>query len=485
MQSASVRTVPALVILVTLLVLAGVILFTYLRLRSAVREQISRRDAQVLRALWLTERANDRTLAIAPVTDASDYLVPLLQTNQFRQLPSVKGTRLFDPAGRQLIAFPDDLPDAELTGVDMATLHDLGTTSRFIPNARQSALSMFADPKDAGRTLPLLEILLPLHPPGETRLLGVAQFLFDGSSIAAELKALDLNLAAQAVATFLAVGLVLAVVLGAAFRRLQRANSLLEQRTLSLLHANQELAIAAKTSAIGAVTAHLIHGLKNPLAGLQIFMSGRQSPDGAESGEEWREAVSTTRRMQTLINETVRVLREQEGVAEYELSLEEIAGLISSKVRPLAGRKGVAFSVELSAKAHLNNRTANLIILILENLITNGVQATPAGRAVVLDISGAPDSVVCRVRDQGSGLPEHMREGLFKPCTSTKEGGSGIGLSISKHLANSIGAELELASTSASGSVFTLRLPLNVFPEPAGIHSESSGIASPVQTNTR
>src|SRR5204863_6930707 len=120
---------------------------------------------------------------------------------------------------------------------------------------------------------------------------------------------LDRHLFIQAAIAFVTGGGILVVALAFAFRRIHQANRLLSERTQSLLKANQELALAAKTSAVGAVTSHLIHGLKNPLSGLQSFMSGRSLGSVTDGDPDWQAAVSTTRRMQTLINETVRVLR--------------------------------------------------------------------------------------------------------------------------------------------------------------------------------
>ena len=58
-----------------------------------------------------------------------------------------------------------------------------------------------------------------------------------------------------------------------------------------------------------------------------------------------------------------------------------------------------------------------------------------------------------------------MTAHLFAPCKSSKEGGSGIGLAISKQLANHLGANLELKSNSPEGCVFVLRVPKNVASE--------------------
>ena len=54
------------------------------------------------------------------------------------------------------------------------------------------------------------------------------------------------------------------------FRRLEKANLLLVERSQRLADANRKLLLAAKTSAVGSLTANLMHGLKNPLAGLRV-----------------------------------------------------------------------------------------------------------------------------------------------------------------------------------------------------------------------
>jgi signal transduction histidine kinase len=96
------------------------------------------------------------------------------------------------------------------------------------------------------------------------------------------------------------------------------------------------------------------------------------------------------------------------------------------------------------------------------NLLQNAIEATPGGKRVTLAVAIAEGDFHFSVRDEGPGLPEELRSTLFAPCQSTKTGGSGIGLAISKHLANHLGAVLELAASSETGCVFTLRIPVAV-----------------------
>jgi signal transduction histidine kinase len=103
--------------------------------------------------------------------------------------------------------------------------------------------------------------------------------------------------------------------------------------------------------------------------------------------------------------------------------------------------------------------------LILTNLIENAIEATPAGDTVTLSAARESGRLRFRVRDKGSGFPAHLREHLFLPCKSTREGGSGIGLAISKQIADHLGAKLELAESSTLGCEFVLELPVSACEE--------------------
>ena len=132
-------------------------------------------------------------------------------------------------------------------------------------------------------------------------------------------------------------------------------------------------------------------------------------------------------------------------------------------LRLTAETAAVELSVAVNMDAMLNNRTANLTLLILENLVHNALKVSTPGATVTVAFN--PDDhggALCTIADAGPGLPAELLPRLFTPCRST-QGGSGLGLAISKQLANQLGAELVLQTSSASGCVFLLRLPPELF----------------------
>jgi len=457
------RRLPWVLIGVTLLILAATILLASLQLRAEIRKQIAGRDGEVLHPVAILQLEAEIEL-LGPITDPANLLPVVLKTS--RLLKSVVATRLFDANGRFVEAFPPYVQEGALEAENLPALRRLKPVSHFLQAVPLSRLFLPEDDApEADKTIPLLEVNVPLHAGAENRLIAIAQFNIEGSGIDAEFQQLNQHLALQGLIAFFVGGGILVITITWAFRRLRQAHQLLAERTSSLLRANQELALAAKTSAVGAITSHLIHGLKNPLSGLQNLMSGLALPEAASPEADWGQAVIAARRMQSLINQVVNVLREEEGSVQYEITLSELAEMVSDKVRPLSVETGVKFLSGLNGQVVLPNRAANLVALILVNLTQNALQATPKGNAVTLSLTECGEQIVCEVRDQGPGLPPELAAHLFAPCKSSKEGGSGIGLAISKQLANHLGANLELKSNSPEGCVFVLRVPKNVASE--------------------
>ena len=462
------RWLPPLVILLTLGVLGGTIYYGARQLRGALRAGIVEREGEVLDAVAMLQQLGAESSAqlTHQLDDTAGQLALALRLSKLRE--GVVAVRLYDAQGRFVVAMPAPVKAAQLSAADQAPLWRLQPVSRYEPKADLAALfhGLPGSAMPHAASTPLLTVLIPLHAEGSANLLAVAELIQDGSGVARAFAALDRHLAGQALLTFLAAGGLLALALSWSFRRLQTITRRLEAQAVSLRQANQELALTAKTSALGAVTAHVVHGLTSPLNGLQNFLAAHVGNDAA-----WQDAVQGTQRMQTLIGEIVRILGEQTEKTRYELPLSELAQILSSRIRPVARNARVGFEVQLKGDCCLANRNANLVLLILENLLRNAIEATPPGKVVRLSFCSGPTSLTCEVRDEGSGLPEAARRDLFSPGHSTKPGGNGIGLALSHHLARHLGAELVLAGNSAAGCVFQLRLPAELLAN--GDQSES------------
>lgn len=450
------KWLPPLAIFVILTILGCVISLAIRELRLVTGQQIISRDAEVLAEVAAMDQSGPHSLESTErhEDDDSAQFALALRLSQLRE--GVLATRVFDRRGEFVAAIPAQVKVRRLSPQERDQMARLQPRSHYEPEARLSDYFLLASgggSSDEAR-VPLLSVLIPIHAPGSTDLLAVAELIQDGKGIARELAMLDRHLLRQGALAFGLSGGIVTLALGWAFRRLQAANRKLLDHAAELRRANQELALAAKTSALGTVTAHVMHGLTSPLMGLQNFVASH-----ANDNQEWQDALHGTQRMQSLIGEFLRVLGEETNGLSYELPLSELAEIIADRTRSAAQSTGVQFTLDLSTNAILSNRDANLVMLILENLLRNAVQATPSGKTVCLRITTSPEGVVCEVHDEGPGLPAAVRDNLFTPCRSTKNGGNGIGLALSQQLARHLGAQLSLVRSGPTGSVFALQLP--------------------------
>lgn len=469
------KWLPSLATFVILTILGCVIFLAVRELRFVTGQQIINRDAEVLAEVAAMDQ-NDSDSPGQHAGDSSAQFALALRLSQLRE--GVLATRVFDAQGEFVAAIPAQVKVRRLSPQENAQMAKLQPGSHYEPEARLAdyfLLTAEVASADESR-VPLLSVLIPIHAPGRAELLAVAEIIQDGKGIARELALLDRHLIRQGALAFGLSGGIVALALGWAFRQLQAANRKLLDHAAGLRRANQELALAAKTSALGTVTAHVLHGLTSPLMGLQNFVATH-----ASDNQEWQDALHGTQRMQAMIGEAVRVLGEQTNGMTYELPLSELAQIIADRTRVVAQAAGVRFAQNISADATLCNRDANLILLILENLLRNAVQATPRDKTVCLRIAPSSDGAVCEVHDEGPGLPAAVRENLFSPCRSTKNGGNGIGLALSQQLARHLGAQLSLVRSDPTGSVFALRLPPELITHGRG----SSASAGTPHTTTK
>lgn len=453
------RSASVAVIAVTLAVFALVVADVTWRLRAGLHEQVLQREAATLTEVASMQLANEAdTLAALGIANApGELLNAVLKTSKLR---GVFAVRIFDAAKRFGGAVPlpwSERPPPEPEWQELRQGHPIARL-----RGRESITDVIGFAPETPTALaaePVLQIWLPLRRADNAPFSGAAEMWLDGHAIAREFARLDRRLVTQAVSAWLAGSFIISVSLLWAFRRLAAANRQLELRTEDLLRANRELELAAKTSALGAVAAHLMHELKNPVAGLEEFVASQaEAASRSGNGAELAAASDLTRRLRRMINDVVGVMRDEQGGAHFELTGDEIVGLAVAKTEPLARERGVALATDLACGKSIGGRRANLAILVLANLLQNAVEAAPRGTTVTLQAGMDQDVVLFSVADRGPGLSDAVRERLFQPVASGKPGGSGLGLALSQQLARQAGGRIELVRSGASGTCFRLVL---------------------------
>jgi signal transduction histidine kinase len=435
------RWSPWLATAFALALLSGAIALTQRELRGELRSQLAHRDGNLFALLVRQQLKADGAETVV------DPLTALLDTARLPELPGLQTLSLYDHRGRLTGAIPATAAETELTPAALAAAQSGEVFAQLNLRAALATETILPSAEHA----PLLEVVFLLDDPLGGRA-SFVRLLLDGSGLAQEFQKLDASLWRQGLIAFLLAGTAMATALALAFRRLQRVNRRLQQT-------NAQLALAAKTSAVGAVTSHLVHGLNNPLAGLHGLVSSR-----AANGDpaDWNDVAETTRRMRALIEGVLRVLRNHAETPDFELPVSDALSSLLGRLRPAAQGQGTELELEVARDVSVCSHEAELLSLIVENLVMNALQALGQGGAVRIRVEATDTGTAILVADNGPGLPEHVVANLFSPHASTKAGGSGLGLALSRQIATGLGATLELVSTGSRGTTFALGLPRDV-----------------------
>lgn len=424
-------------------------------LRREIRERMIERDAAVLYPV--VQQQIEADAATRPAGDASAFSLRALLPHARRE--GLIAMAIFDESGVALDQVPSDQLLVELPFEHFLHLQNGRPLTRFHPAF--SAADLFPGTPPAPPS-PVLEIILPLRrrspapSAASDQTIGFVRYHLDARALDRELAALDGRVFHQTAIT-LGLGVFsIGAILAAAFFVMRRAQRTIAQRNEQLVRANFELSLAAKASALGQITSHLIHGLQGSVAGLRAVVSSREQSDTPD----WQTAADYTERMQSMIAEAVTLLGDHTSAAAYELTGHELADLVRRRNSPAAAKSNVALEVSGGFDHPIDSHRGGLLCLIINNLVDNALHASTPGQTIRVVFEGGSDCITVLVADEGHGIPDTLRPHLFEPGRSSRPGGSGLGLAISQLLARQIDATLALDSTAPAGTTFRLTLPL-------------------------
>lgn len=249
----------------------------------------------------------------------------------------------------------------------------------------------------------------------------------------------------------------------------------LKRQERRLMEMNQRLKRArdeakSASAAKSAFLATMSHEIRTPLNGV-LGMAQAMARD--ELSEVQRDRLGVIRQagetLLSLLNDLLDLSRIESGKLELEdgvLDIRQFVAGVQATFTTLAADKDVSLTIEVAPQAEGRWRgDPTRVRQILYNLVSNAVKFTARGSVKVRVRREEPD-LILEVADTGPGIPADRMGLLFEKfvqvdtSTTRRFGGSGLGLSICRELAEMMGGQIEVASREGEGSTFTVRLPL-------------------------
>lgn len=223
------------------------------------------------------------------------------------------------------------------------------------------------------------------------------------------------------------------------------------------LQKSEKLAIAGRYA--GAV----MHEVNNPLEaiGNLVFLTKNLANAGPEVRQNMQVVESQLARLGEITRKTLSFYREEAEAKDFDLvEIAESALGIHLQRRP---SKVITITREFPESVVVYGR-AGEILQVVSNLLLNSLQALPAEDARIrLRIRKVGNQVNITIADNGHGIPRSLHDSLFRPHTTARRGGTGIGLWLSKQIVDGHRGRIRFRSSQrmgSNGTVFLLMLPL-------------------------
>jgi signal transduction histidine kinase len=218
---------------------------------------------------------------------------------------------------------------------------------------------------------------------------------------------------------------------------------------------------AEKMAAAGRLSASIAHEVNNPLQAVQncMHLAGREDLPQEKRQEyfdlartELERLIITVRRMLDFYRPGATSL-EKVDLAEM---LQYILNLMSKQL----SESNVKVIVDFLGTIPIIMAVGSQIQQVFINLILNAVDAMPEGGVLSIKTRPLKGGIEIMFQDQGKGIPKEKQANIFEPFFSTKDGGTGLGLTVSYNIVTAHGGTLELLPERGPSACFRIFLPI-------------------------
>ena len=239
----------------------------------------------------------------------------------------------------------------------------------------------------------------------------------------------------------------------------QRLEALVEERTSKLRAAEESLVRREKLALVGQLASSVGHEIRNPLGVMSnaIYYLETIQPDAPPDVREY------LRILRNQVDVSAKIVNDLLDLSRSSAPRRECVG-VQSFVGPRLKRfsiNGTALEIDIPADLPLVDVDPIHAGQVIDNLLSNAVQAMDGKGTIRVKARRTEGFVIVEVSDTGPGVPPEHTSKIFEPLFTTKARGIGLGLALSKTLAQANGGDLTLVSGAGESATFAFTVPVS------------------------
>lgn len=246
--------------------------------------------------------------------------------------------------------------------------------------------------------------------------------------------------------------------------KVQERTAELEAKNRLLMKTQSELVRAEKLAAVGELAAGVAHEINNPMAiirgNAEVLLL--ELPPEHPSREEAEIIARQVARVKGIVGNLLSFACQQ-PMSVKRVAIDPILIEILHQIKHHVSLEGVEVRWEPATVDIALEADENQLQQVFTNLIINAVQAMEKGGTLTIRTALGSGGDSCRIEigDTGSGIPPEQINDIFTPFFTTKQNGTGLGLSVSYGIVKDHGGTIAVRSEPGAGAVFVITLPLS------------------------
>ncbi len=217
---------------------------------------------------------------------------------------------------------------------------------------------------------------------------------------------------------------------------------------------------ASSSSALMRFMSSIAHEIKNPLTGIAAGVQylARKLGPGMPEGDTVEFILAEINRLNRIVDDLYRIARPP----ELNLTMVKVDEIVTRSLLSLGEpilRKHLSIVQDFKEVPEIR-ADADRLQQVIINLLKNAIEVSPEKAQIKVTLEQSPKWIEIRIRDHGPGVAREDEVKIFEPFYSTKPGGTGLGLCISKRIIEQHGGDIVIEHPDDGGACFLIRLPI-------------------------